>query len=535
MDEQFKVLLADDEWIIRDGLKSFDWARHGCRVVADAEDGESALLLCEALVPDIVLADIKMPGMDGLTLAHRVKKLNPDAEVLLLTGYDSFDFAQEAIRAGVREYLLKPTDFQALDRSIGRVCALISVRRDRQNTYQRIAERYEYFRPMLMDKLAENLLRGGFPGVGGARDMLERFGLRLSKYIVVAAQFPIDAQLLIESGLSAGQLMFGVSSICKDVFCVHCETVLCDAEESMYRFILGYSDASSDEALTKLCIQACYAARCEAMKYTGRKMSFGISDIGRDPEDIPARARDASEACRQTRFFDRGCVICHRDILGMHAQNWQPSDADRQALLSMVKSGDREGIDGRIRLLAAEIARVRPSMESVKAALMELVTAAMHALDDARFASRLEGLYQLVRSLDGSDSAEDLLEYVRRQLTALAEEREERDVDYHRRTVDRIMHFIDDRQREDLSLSMLSEEFDLSIAYLGKLIKKYTGKSFLENLIDARMRRACALLDEGCYKVYEVAEMVGYNDYSYFVSAFRKKYGLTPKKYKYRA
>lgn len=85
-----KVLILDDEYIILDGLCSFPWETYGCCVVGSAEDGAEGLELAAKRHPDIILSDIKMPGMNGLEFSEQVKKDNPDTEIILLTGYDNF-------------------------------------------------------------------------------------------------------------------------------------------------------------------------------------------------------------------------------------------------------------------------------------------------------------------------------------------------------------------------------------------------------------------------------------------------------------
>ena len=120
-----KVLIVDDESIIREGLRSFPWKRYGCRLVGEAEDGEEGLLLAEVLQPDIVVCDIKMPGMDGITLAQKLQESHPDTGIILLTGYEEFSYAKAAMQAGIRDYILKPTDSDALGASLCRLGALL--------------------------------------------------------------------------------------------------------------------------------------------------------------------------------------------------------------------------------------------------------------------------------------------------------------------------------------------------------------------------------------------------------------------------
>ena len=100
---ELKILILDDEYIILDGLCSFPWEMYGCRIVGKAMDGEEGMELIDRYQPDIILSDIKMPEKDGIQVAKYAKEKYPDTEIILLTGYDSFSYAQQAITIGVAD------------------------------------------------------------------------------------------------------------------------------------------------------------------------------------------------------------------------------------------------------------------------------------------------------------------------------------------------------------------------------------------------------------------------------------------------
>lgn len=106
----YKVLLIDDEIIILEGLKKIiDWKALDCEIIGEAEDGETGLKLIESLLPDIILTDIRMPKIDGLKMISMIKKIKPDCQIIILTGFRNFDYAQKALNLGVFRLLLKPT------------------------------------------------------------------------------------------------------------------------------------------------------------------------------------------------------------------------------------------------------------------------------------------------------------------------------------------------------------------------------------------------------------------------------------------
>lgn len=139
---ELNVIILDDEEIILDGLSHFPWQDYGCTVMATGSDGEEGLELLKKYKPDIILSDVKMPGMDGLVFSEKVKSLQPDVEIILLTGYDDFQFAQKAIHLGVREYLLKPVNFRQMHEAVGKVCLAIRNKKREQKDYAQLKRKY---------------------------------------------------------------------------------------------------------------------------------------------------------------------------------------------------------------------------------------------------------------------------------------------------------------------------------------------------------------------------------------------------------
>ena len=125
-----KVLIVDDESIIREGLRSFPWKRYGCRLVGEAEDGEEGLLLAEVLQPDIVVCDIKMPGMDGISAAREIRKTDRDVVIIFITNMAQYALKGYTVQA--RSYILKPVNYYGLSMELQEAIDYIN-RNRRQN------------------------------------------------------------------------------------------------------------------------------------------------------------------------------------------------------------------------------------------------------------------------------------------------------------------------------------------------------------------------------------------------------------------
>lgn len=144
MEKFYKVMIVDDEFIIRDGLLSFKWERYGFRAIAGASDGEEALALMAEEPVDLVVTDIRMSVMDGLELSEKIQEQYPATKIVILTGYKEFDYAKRAIQAGVVEYLLKPVDLSDMEKLLSKVKGVL----DKEAL---AAERIEAFKSQLRE------------------------------------------------------------------------------------------------------------------------------------------------------------------------------------------------------------------------------------------------------------------------------------------------------------------------------------------------------------------------------------------------
>ena len=158
----YKVFLVDDEIVIRENIRnSFPWEGNGgseFTLVGEAPDGEIALQTMQDVKPDILITDIRMPFMDGMQLCEAVSHTMPWVQIVILSGYDDFAYAQQAISLGVKEYLLKPVSAQQLLEVLQRIAGRIREQRRQQADIQRIKEQFASSSAFLREKLLSEAL-----------------------------------------------------------------------------------------------------------------------------------------------------------------------------------------------------------------------------------------------------------------------------------------------------------------------------------------------------------------------------------------
>ena len=155
----YRIILVDDEEEVRKSIiRKIDWEAVGFSVAGDAENGEDALEKIEVLEPDVVLTDIRMPYMDGLTLAERLRQKYPSIKIVIFSGYDDFEYAKRAIKLNVAEYILKPVNVEELTAILKRIRANLDEEIELKRNVDRLRENYVKSLPILKEQFLMDLI-----------------------------------------------------------------------------------------------------------------------------------------------------------------------------------------------------------------------------------------------------------------------------------------------------------------------------------------------------------------------------------------
>lgn len=532
--EPLKVLIVDDEWIIRDGLKSFPWQEFDCQVVGEAEDGAEGMLHAKVLKPDIILSDIKMAGMDGLTFASEMKTLDPDVEIILLTGYDNFQFAQTAIKTGIYDYLLKPTNFQEMKQVISKLSEKIWKHRERIQRINDLSSKYAKSLPLLTGKLASDLLYGRMNGPEDMMRKLSLFDIRIESYIAISARLNTDSLKPEDDHLDDWMIDFGIDNICSELFSRSCTRVLSSPGRYAYDYLLLFPSSAQEFDTQALCMKICERIQKAVKDFVNTDICFGVSRLSHDTNRVNLAHQQASQACQRGYYFDRSSILFALDLESNGQTQIDLSDTTVDDLVEACLSHHQNESSRAWDSIQAQATKSQDII-SFKAMLFRLVMATFRYLEKVNLISgpaQYDLLHRGLAAIENSSTIEDALTGVRAYVEASAEQNDQSCTNYHQEIIGKILEYIARQYSRDLSLDILSEEFKLSGAYISRLIRKHTGKSFMDILTDIRMEKARELILKGDAKIYEVAGCVGYHDLSYFSQVFKKKYGLSPKEYK---
>lgn len=526
--EYIKVVIVDDELIIRNGLKNYNWKRIGCKVVGDAKNAEEGLRLVNLTGAQIVLSDIKMPGKDGLQFAKMLKSQNPNIEIILLSGYDQFDYAKEALKIGVRDYLLKPTNFEDLEKVMRNAVEVIRSRQKQMLYLKDIEKRYKLALPMLKEKLTHSLLHSSFSNKETVMNKLNLYGIKLEKFIVVVGKInltDISREALTE---------FCIMNICTEIFENGSMNLLKESNEEEFSFIIDYDRCASDEVCISTCIEGCKQAQQIIKEYINIDIAFGISNVSIQLLEIQQLYKEAHRACIENVFLDSQEIFCYKDIpQRMHGTY------DIQISENVVQAFNKRDMG----LLEEELSNFREytqterlQMHTIRFIVVQLIITCLESLSKNPFYNDSieinEEIQEKVNHIYTQDNLRVIINILQECLLKLLNNSQDNVQEYHQRLIEKVMSYIEENFQEDLSLDLLAEKVNLSTAYISRLIKKVTHKSFMEILLEVRMKAAKELLKDNKLKIAEIGNQVGYKDTSYFIQVFKKYYGLTPKEFK---
>lgn len=501
-----KMMVVDDAIQICSGIKDgIDWKHNGIQEVFVAYDGLSALSLFEQQHPEIVIADIRMAGLDGIELSREILKQRKETRIILLSAYSEFEYAREALRIGVFAYELKPLKETVL------ACRV----REAQQSWHEMTSRddaaEQYARILREKKLAEILLGQEL----NEQEICDYF----RKYFVILDDEAYICAVFVEIGVADGeawlteQLRKAGGHYLTRVQEVHVALLAC-TNSALYM----------EKVIADL----------QRMVGLNGTLHFcaGVSEHGK-LKNVGQLYRHAREAL-ELRFYTGESTINRWGSNVIFCQNEIPIRAEQ--LLCKNQSGMMEWpeVKERINEIYSEISQARPyyAPQSVRTFTMEM----MHALRQEM--QRLLGeddqeLVVQLRNLERNDEPIFLHTYrdaVLMQYRKIFDKYFDDTGDGLNNFAIRCKFYINGNYQKTVRVQDLAEYFRISPNYFSHLFKKTMGMPFIQYLNTVRVQQAKRLLDQGQMQAAEVARSVGFEEYKYFHQVYRKYMGCAPTK-----
>ena len=528
-----KVFLVEDEFVVREGIKNnVDWKSHGYDFCGEASDGELAFPMIQRLKPDIVITDIRMPFMDGLALSRLIKKEMPWIEIIILSGFEEFEYAKEGIKIGIAQYLLKPISGEDLLKEVDTVAEKI-IEKQKESEI-----REKYLREMEENFLKErkDLFQYLVTGSKSAAELLEM----ADKLNIDLSSMWYNIVLMVTKSINHAQNEYSNSLIeieekLKEIDDDHILIFDRNLEGKAFLF-----KADSKEELET--IQKDYLTKVvnilkdyENVRYFG-----GIGLPVNRLRELPVSFESASHAFAHRYLVSESLILNgeemrQREYLKKEEfdlSNVNPKQIDRNKIKEFLKVGDKEEtiyfVEEFFRDLGSSVIKSNLFRQYITMDIYFCVAEFLDGLQIPR--EEIEDFDIASGILQTQDSA---MEYVIRIMKKALELREKSASNRYGDVVDEVTRYIEENYAdEELSLNVLASHVNFSPNHLSMIFSQQTGQTFIKYLTDFRMNKAKELLRCTGKKSSVISMEVGYKDPHYFSYLFKKTQGMTPTQYR---
>ncbi len=526
----YKVMLADDEGIVIDSLRMIiEKNFSGKCEIASAKTGRSVIELAENFRPDIAFMDIQMPGINGIDAMKEIRKNSPSTVFIVMSAYDKFDYAQEAINLGVLEYLHKPVNQKKIVEVLERALHIIDVQRARRSDDLRIKEKLEIVVPMIENGLVSSIL------------LQENFSEDADKYMdLLGIQEQHGFMVILEYGDAVeGRNMtnpVGMSvkaqSIYHDIRVILKEYLKCFVGPVMTNKIVCFVPTDFEQGDYESRSEIIEQSRNMIRKLSRRfdfKCRLGIGSIT-SLEDLMESYRDASNALRNTN----GSVAHCRDLPLFCAYEEDYPITTEKRIFECVRQGKYEEAGVEATHFFAWMEHNYGDFESdIKLKVLEFILLAEHIAYESggmtyHFRDRSDYLPTILAMGTKIEVRNWFVEHIMQAARNVTTKKHE----FSNSVIEKSKDYIQNNYKKDISLEDISREVDMSTYYFSKLFKETTGSNFIEYLTNLRIDHAKKLLLEGELSMKEICAEIGYTDPNYFSRIFKKCVGLTPTEFK---
>lgn len=517
-----KLFVADDEEIIRAGIRNCIEKRADIfTICGEAEDGEMALPLIQELRPDILIADVRMPFVDGLDLAALVKRAMPWVHIIIVSGHDEFEYAQKALNVGVDAYILKPVNSAKLLEVLTEVAERIEKEKKTYLEMEESLKRDELETTILREHFLSELVVGAV-GLNEALQAAQRHKVSLisKKYVVCQAAL---------SGFAAGDEPARIRLLGNHVFGERTDCLwFLQSNDQMVFIVKGEHEPAVREAA----YETAQILRHEMKRYLAMDVSVGIGSIVDRIGELPKSYADARSVFGSGLIFRGSKVIGSEDVkldrisqkqmlslnvpLGEQLRHASQKDL-AQILDNYFKEISDESLDSHLLryYLLTDLIVTASRLTQEKGEMQKLIS------------ENPRQVFELASSLEDSRG------FAMELLTEMISLRSASSTIPYGQEIRNAREYIDAHYSDpDISLHTVAKEVGFSPSHFSAIFSQETGETFIEYLTKRRVEAAKTMLQDKKNKLHEIAPAIGYNDPHYFSYVFKKNTGMSPKEFR---
>jgi two-component system response regulator YesN len=540
----YKVFLVEDEIVVREGIRnSIPWNKTPYTLAGEAPDGEMALSIIMDLKPDILITDIKMPFMDGLTLCRIVKKTLPWIKIIILSGHDEFEYARKAISIGVEEYLLKPISSQDMIAVLDKIAARIDEEKEKLLSIEHLKKQVQSHTDVLRERWLLDFVHGRIPP-GETIEQARELGIDLiaRSYIVAA----VGIVLPPEKPAGEHTRLLSVKAIIKSITENYSNVLLFPADEKKYVMLIRENSPpgantggakKAEESMEESVYSIAQGIKYEVERNTEYKIAVGIGPVVERPGEISrsfyhadtliarqaalglARIAEERNVAGEGNFDQTGLLNIEADPLVARLKYASGKDVDSLIAGYADLLGEKSGEDQMLEyyIFGDIIVGASKIIEELGGDIKQIIPFSLQQHEIREIISSREMFYEKIRAL----------------FYAVIEFRESRTEGRYQSVILKTKDYIARNYGDqDVSLHTVASHVGISPNHLSTVFSQETGENFIEYLTKVRIERAKHLLSATNMKNADIAFETGFSDPHYFSFLFKKHTGLSPREWK---
>jgi len=553
-DDVYKLILADDEEDVREGLlELIDWEKIGYQIVDTAENGREAAEMVEKHQPDVVVTDIQMPFMDGLQLTEWIRETHPSIKVIILTGYEQFEYAQRAIRLDVNEYVLKPFSSEELAEVLRKVKVQIDEELEARKNVQLLTEHYQRNLPVLQRLFLSSLISKPL----SQQEIIEKcrgYNLPLEGEVYVISTIRIDQGIRLSEGIGGKRIqksvdsnslretddqqlqLFSILNIVTEIIREH------PKDQAFLHYddvvLLSVYDDLEPERAINATLHLLEDIRFSIDRFLKLSVSVGVGTAYQSLSDSYYSYKEAMHALDYRLVLGGNKVIYIGDVESPGDSIFVFDELKEQELIRCLKVGSDEELMLLLEQLFGSLIDCHRTLSDFQLRLLVMLTAVIKAANDIHIDFETlfgegEGFIGQIFRFTHVYEARAWFTEICLKLKQMISSR--RQTSYHLLVQQAMDYIMDQYSEPDISINKVCAHLHISTGYFSNIFKKETKLTFVNYLQNVRMEEAKNLLATTDMKSFEIAERVGFSDPNYFSFCFRKKYGISPKEYRHGA
>ncbi len=529
----YKAIIVDDEDLVRQGLKKhFDWSEHNIEIVADLSDGQKAFQFVKDNHVDLVLTDVLMPYMDGITLAKNLRELYPQIKIIFISGHDDVSYLKNALKVEAVDYILKSIDLDELKDTVSRVVNTMNTEKQSKKTMADMENLLNQSFPLLQERFFITMIRDAFENSDIMKERIEFLNIPLKDemyYCVLVVQIQrLYSKFHALSERERQLLSLQIQNECKEVGKQYSDTICFENKQGEYVMILSLLEDEYEETLLEVSENLDKRLKGDM----NLQVSIGISDRFKGLENIKTSYENATNAISKRYLLDDELTISV-DKYEMDESLKEYKERAEKSLQECLSCGNTEQVSEVLSELF-NIVREKFHHDEEQNLMIFLLLLPTRIVTDIKINKKSDYSNQrmiLEKFLCCGDFEEQCL-LIQKLYFEVATLMGSMSKTYSHTIINQVRKTIEERFKEQISISTLAKDVYLTPTYLCVLFKQVTGTTINDYLTLTRLEKAKKLLSDPYIKLYDVCYEVGYLSPSYFSRLFKKYTGISPSEYR---